>query len=964
MAYFKKKSSSAGDSGSIYQGSQPAPKITPPSGPPPQVGGLITGPSTGSVSDMVGAVTRYSSGGTSSNNANLERARQEAQRLAQVEAQRKAQEDALRRQTEQAKLEQQKIENLRRAILEKGAQERERISRNAANERIRTTTTEIQRIQNGKSTNALVWKYENLDTGETRYRSYEVPKGGGGRRLSGGVDGFQEVATPKETLKKGTQYTATLEAYQRPKGGLVSEFLQLGKISSAVKNYANSIRVRASVGRATQTEQAKLLASGFVGGLTDTVIGLVDLPQTLTYLARNPREITKIPSNIATAGANFGYIMTLNPSEGIAYIGGSLVGIKGTNAAIKGISKVGNKVLTRLNPKFVGDANIGKTLKIKVAPGRTVSVKVVGKIPKQTFAQQINLAGKKVSAISSQADDMFRLLSKKRVVRKPIPGEARFNTATKNLLKKFDAGKITRTELSKLDALIKKQRAKGLLERSFFADPSGKIRPSRLGIAQDRAGIMDYLSGDVTFKRAKPQIFLFDDIQVAKFPRNLQSIAKKLKAGRPINRFEANRILEWQLKQSGKFKPLGFVSGESEIVLAPGEILRKVKRVGVTLVNGKKVPIWKVEVFRPKGITKNLLNKLATGKITNAQRLRLKRLLQRQTGINYASSYSPSARYVNVRYLGYNSLGRLSVRLSRTGSGSRVLRSPISRGSSFRGSRLSGGSKVSRGSPRSSSRVSRVSRGSPLSRASSGRTSRGSSRGGSSGRSYGGSRRVPPKIPIRFKTTQGFRPQQLSKTVPTFYVVEKVRGKFKKLYPKPLSLTDARDYAVYSIDNNLSRTAFFIPLGRAKRVVRPPKTIQNYASKNRFKVRPYRIRFGKRRQLVNGFIEKRKYFQDTLGERRSLRSLRRTPQRQMPRKRMSMERRKQLIRQLQKARAIRMRQMGTRVRPSGRRVVRPVRRMVRPVRRSRIITPTQRRELLRRLKKARAVRMRMLRRRR
>lgn len=980
MAFFKKKSSSAGDSSSIYGGSQPAPKITPPSGPPPQVGGLITGPSTGSVSDMVGAVTRYSSGGTSSNNANLERARQEAQRLAQVEANRKAQEDALRRQTEQAKLEQQKIENLRRAILEKGAQERERISRNAANERIRTTTTEIKKIDKGKSTNALVWKYENLDTGEVRYRSYEVPKGGGGRVLSGGVDGYQEVATTKAQPSSRTQYTATFESYQRPKGGALSEFLQLGRLSSAVKNYANSVRVRASVGRATQTEQAKLLASGFVAGLADTVIGLVDLPQTLYYLARNPSEITKIPSNIAKAGENFGYILTLNPGEGLAYVGGTIVGIKGTNSAIRGLSNAGNNALARLNPKFVGSANIGKTLKIKVAPGRTVSVKVVGKIPKQTFAQQINLAGKKVSAISSQADDMFRILSKKRVVRKPIPGEAKFNAATKNLLKKFDSGKITRTELTKLDALIKKQDAKGLLERSFFADPSGKIRPSRLGIAQDRAGIMDYLSGDVTFKRAKPQIFLFDDIQVAKFPRNLQSIAKKLKAGRPINRFEANRILEWQLKQSGKFKPLGFVSGESEIVLAPGEILRKVKRVGVTLVNGKKVPIWKVEVFRPKGITKDLLNKLATGKITNAQRLRLKRLLQGQTGINYASSYSPSARYVNVRYLGYNSLGRLSVRLSRTGSGSRVLRSPISRGSSFRGSRLSGGSKVSRGSPRSSSRVSRVSRvsrgspGSPTRISRVGRTSRASPRSVSrvsprgvsrySVGSYKGSRRTISKVPPKFKRQLGFSQKTLSKSVPTFYVVEKVRGKFKKLYPKPLTLRDARDYAVYSIDNNLSRTAFFIPLGRAKRVVRPPKPIQNYASKNRFKVRPYRIRFGKRRQLVNGFIEKRKFFRDMPGERRLLRSLRRTPQRQMPRKRMSMERRKQLIRQLQNARAVRMRQMGTIVRPSGRRVVRPVRRMVRPVRRSRRITPTQRRELLRRLKKARAVRMRMLRRRR
>ena len=38
---------------------------------------------------------------------------------------------------------------------------------------------------------------------------------------------------------------------------------------------------------------------------------------------------------------------------------------------------------------------------------------------------------------------------------------------------------------------------------------------------------MDYLSGDVTFKRARPQLFLFDDIKIQNFPKNLKQIATK-----------------------------------------------------------------------------------------------------------------------------------------------------------------------------------------------------------------------------------------------------------------------------------------------------------------------------------------------------------------------------------------------------------------------------------------------------
>jgi len=180
--------------------------------------------------------------------------------------------------------------------------------------------------------------------------------------------------------------------------------------------------------------------------------------------------------------------------------------------------------------------------------------------------------------------------------------------------------------------------------------------------------------------------------------------------------------------------------------------------------------------------------------------------------------------------------------------------------------------------------------------------------------------RKPPIIP-RSK----FKSKNLRKSVPTYYVVEKVRGKFKKLYPKPLKLKDARDYAVYSIDNRLSKTAFFVPLGKSKKIVQAPKTIQGYYSKNARKVRPYRIKYGKKKQLVNGYIEKRKFFQDTTGEKSALRNLRRrstkrkvvrrkrtTSSKPMRKRRVTQQQRKVMLRNLAKARRARMRNLRKR----------------------------------------------------
>jgi len=773
----------------------------------------------------------------------------------------------IQRAQQQAQAERQRIEQERQRLLQTGG--------TYSSQRVGDSVIQKTR-KNGKT----IEKTVNLRTGEIQLREYKDGQ------MVGGVD-RQGIVGKSETIsigeKKEERTKGEIRPAERTKKGIVSEFIGLGKLSSSINNYRDLLRTKALRKKITPGEEALLLASGFTAGLVDTFSGVLDLPQSLFYLASNPKEILNIPANLRSAGQNFGYILQTSTGEGLAYVGGSIVGIKGTNSAFNFLKKAGNFTLNKLNPKFLGNVKAGQTINVKVTPTKTVKVKVVNKMPKQKLVDQINQAGKRVNAISSQADDFFNLLKKSKAVRKPIPGEARFKPITKKLLEKFDAGKITKKELYQLDAMLRIEGTKGLLERSFFADPTGKIRPSRLGITTEKGSLMDYLSGDVTFKRARPQLFLFDDIKIQNFPKNLKQIATKIKAGKVLTKAEADRLLQWQLKQTGKFKPLGFVSGESEITLAPGEILRKVKKIGVVNVQGKNVPIWKVEVFKPVGTTKTLLTKAQKGILTNTERIKLKTLLKSQTGINYGSSYIPNAKYVNIKFIGYNTLGRLATSFSKKGVSS-IRISPIKR--------TSPRSTVRRTSPRSP--IKRTSPRSPIKR--------------TSPRSP--IKRTSPRSPIkrtspRLKLSSDFKRESLQKAVPTYYVKIKRKGKIVNLTPRPLTLQDAKDFLAYKVDNTLSRSAWFEPLGKRKNVVRVPKEIRGYYNKVSRKLRPYKIRVGKKVGIRMGYIEKNKYIRDTSGEKRGLQVSRYNSKK----RKITPEQRKILLNRLKKARAVRMRNL-------------------------------------------------------
>jgi len=561
-----------------------------------------------------------------------------------------------------------------------------------------------------------------------------------------------------------------------------------------------------------------------------------------------------------------------------------------------------------------------------------------------SLGEQVRLAGRQVTAVNAAADQLTNWLKRKKIIRKPIEGEVTFPTRIKAILNKFDNGKkLTTREFADVNLWLQKNVAPNitLLERSLYLDPAAGLRISRLGIQAERsATLKDILTGNfrIFAKGQRPQVLIFENAKIAKFPKYLKDIERKLKLNKTLNTKEVNRLIKWQVETgSGKFKPIGstIYSGgaELEITLAPGEWIKRIKQVGFTYIEGKKVTFVTAEIFKPtRAILKQI--KLANlGKLTKNQLLKLEKFMSKKLGRKIRIE-TPALRkklsrlgrrtdtsipILRVRGNGIFVLRRTGIPKRTSGISRRIKTTPrktTRRTTARKTVRRKTAKRTIRRTPARRTTVRSTPRQPVKRRASPRRPVR---------------RRPAPRIPVRRRPAprrpvgrrgtakkkpiliprieRGFTKRKVT-SQPTFYVVEKVRGKFKKLYPKPLTAKDARDYAVYSIDNRLSKTAFFIPMGKAKQVVQPPKQIQNYYSKNSRKVRPYRIRYGKRKQLVNGFIEKRKFFNDTAGERGQLRNLRRkTIQRRPSKRKISPQQRRILIERLKKARRIRMRNL-------------------------------------------------------
>lgn len=554
-------------------------------------------------------------------------------------------------------------------------------------------------------------------------------------------------------------------------------------------------------------------------------------------------------------------IFKVSKTEGIAKIGADLVTLKFISGGAKITGKVSTKVATKLSPKF---AKIKKqTITIpSQTPGKTIDIKIGGTVKKlkEPLKKQKELAGKEVTAVSAQADQLFSLTKSKRVIRKPIPSEDLLKPSTKKLLKKFDDGKITRKQIITLNNRIRIETkgAGSLLERSFFADPRGRLRPSRLGLQQREASFKDILKGDVTFKTNKPQVLIFEDIKIQKFPKTAKfnRIKSKLGSNKPLTKAEADLLLDFQLKVSGKFKPIGALSKEPEITLAPGELIKKGKTIAVTLINGKRVPIVSAKIIKASKPLKKLLEKSKRGKLTRQDIRKLERMIKKETGFR-------------------TSLTRKSKLKPRVAIKRKAVSSFITRATRRRKKKVIKRGDRPRRIPRPPKRPPRRPPKRPPRRPPRRPTRRPKPRvrGKPSARPTRRPIRLAGKPPARPFVKAGGKRRIRKKKRParSFNVWVKPRGKrkFIKANTQPVSKTRAKDLGSYLIDQSLARTYKLRP--NTKKPSKLGKIVPpGYSRKTRKKFRTFRQRKGIRKRLKNTFIEKGRFLLDTRGEKRGI----------------------------------------------------------------------------------------------
>lgn len=127
------------------------------------------------------------------------------------------------------------------------------------------------------------------------------------------------------------------------------------------------------------------------------------------------------------------------------------------------------------------------------------------------------------------------------------------------------------------------------LKRPLFFDPFGRVRQSRFIDTTKEAGIKDILKGDFTLKKGKPQILYGKKLKVEKLP---SSLTKPILAGKVLTSRQQKEFKSFVGKPTGLLKPVPkYPSTEPEVIYTAGEKVIRGKTLGITLIEGRRVPI-------------------------------------------------------------------------------------------------------------------------------------------------------------------------------------------------------------------------------------------------------------------------------------------------------------------------------------------------------------------------------------
>ena len=547
-----------------------------------------------------------------------------------------------------------------------------------------------------------------------------------------------------------------------------------------------------------------------------------------------------------------------------------------------------NSILVKINGKEVADL-----VKLKKAEGGFVkkfgTIKVNGlklanpkaiiggkatrlgslKIQRSLKKALVTRGKKQTKARIKTTKDIEKLTGLKSLDRPALSGAFGF---TKKEMQKY-LGKTGALTTSQADLLVKtllKRNPKLKTERWLYATPwelrTGKaqVRVSRLGIGTKEASLLELLRGQASLlRKGKPQIFVLPKEKIFKS-------STKLTKGKTIK------------------TPKGFVvpnfSSELEVVLGKGFILKRGKKVGTTIIAGEKVAIVELQKVKIAGNLKNKLN--AYNKLQNKLQTIYKKKPSTKSGIKKNNKLKRNLiKKIDSKERALNSMIKRK-------TGFDYFSKPLKRKKVYPiGKRLLSGGRISRITPRGKPRPSlrgkpRITpRGKPrpTPRPTPRTTPRPTPRKPGRPTPRTSPRPTPrptprpiPRPPVKpvprilLKRRKRKVKKKKSKQVQVFNVFGKSGKKFVKLNVKPLTRNDALARGSFAIDHTTSKTFKIIQTGKVKKPGVLRKSEKNYFNRAGYKLRPVKIRRGRKFLLKDKYIEKRKFGIDTKGEKSGL----------------------------------------------------------------------------------------------
>ena len=439
------------------------------------------------------------------------------------------------------------------------------------------------------------------------------------------TSGLLETAQYKLGKLAGKEEYASLTGKSDSKTSLLS-----GLAGVASVGVGALILGKGLITKPIQTSQA--ITGSIKGGFTKAFITGEGFPEVSSAILTKPTNVVgQIAGNIFLAKS--GPIITRPISKGFDIIGTKL-------GYFKPVVDIGGKKVILDIPSST--------------PGKTLNIPLQETLPKLPLTIQAKIAGTTQNLVSG-ARDLFGIFKKEINIDKPVGDLTKASKITLNMLDEFKAGKLIDSQIAELNQrLIKEGVGKGLLEKAFFADPFGRIRPSRLGLKGDittdiyspalaklpSSFIKKWAarSGEeyTLFKKA-PQIISIEKQSIANFPKSLSDVASSLKKGISLTTSQEERLLKWQLEAgTGQFKPIGFTSREAEVTLAPGELLKTTTKLPLlTRIKGESISIFKAIPGEASTKVKTLINKVEKGTATATEELKARKLLSKETGLDY-----------------------------------------------------------------------------------------------------------------------------------------------------------------------------------------------------------------------------------------------------------------------------------------------------------------------------------------